>query len=94
MKKTETDNMTISVETIDYGYFEKLLKVLSSPYVVPEEHSEYLISPKPDELVLGTFCGTFEFYPETEFGATGGLAAGYGLIVKWSSLPTWAIGYS
>ncbi|MED5434470.1 MAG: hypothetical protein VX545_00695 [SAR324 cluster bacterium] len=23
-----------------------------------------------------------------------GLAAGYGLIVEWSSLPTWAIGYS
>ena len=73
VKKTETDNMAISVETIDYGYFEKLLKVLSSPYVVPEEHSEYLFRPKPDEHVLETFCGTFEFYPETEFGATGGL---------------------
>jgi hypothetical protein len=73
VKKTETDNMAISVETIDYGYFEKLLKVLSSPYVVPEEHSEYLLRPKPDESVLETFCGTFEFYPETEFGATGGL---------------------
>jgi len=40
VKKTETDNMTISVETIDYGYFEKLLKVLSSSYVVPEEYPE------------------------------------------------------
>jgi|TARA_B100001996_G_scaffold66667_1_gene48390 uncharacterized protein YdiU (UPF0061 family) len=40
VKKTETDNMTISVETIDYGYFEKLLKVLLSSYVVPEEYPE------------------------------------------------------
>ncbi len=86
--------MTIKVETIDYGYFEKLLKVLLSSYVVPEEYPEQLLPSKPDEHVLETFCGTFEFYPETEFGATWGLPVGYGLIVKWTSQPTWAIGYS
>ena len=42
----------------DYGPFEKLLEVLSSPYVVPEVHSEYLLPPKPEEHVLQTFCGT------------------------------------
>ena len=84
--------MVISVETIDYGHFEKLLKVLSSPYVVLEGHSGYLLPPKQDEHVLETFSGTFEFYPETEFGATGGLWSNcevefstnmdYGLILK------------
>ncbi|MEC9011600.1 MAG: hypothetical protein VYA87_04065 [SAR324 cluster bacterium] len=82
--------MEISVETIDYGSFEKLLKVLSSPYVVPEEHSEYLISRKPDELVPETFVELLSFTQKR----SSGLAAGYGLIVEWSSLPTWAIGYS
>jgi len=42
----------------DYAPFEKLLEVLSSPYAVAEEYSEYLLPPKPDEHVLQTFCGT------------------------------------
>jgi uncharacterized protein YdiU (UPF0061 family) len=42
----------------DFAPFEKLLEVLSSPYAVAEEHSEYLLPPKPGEHVLQTFCGT------------------------------------
>ena len=42
----------------DYRPFERLLEVLSSPYVKTESHSEYLIPPKPEEHVLQTFCGT------------------------------------
>ena len=42
----------------DYRHFERLLEVLSSPYVVPEGYSEYQLPPKPEERVLKTFCGT------------------------------------
>ena len=47
-----------AVEQNDYGLFEKLLKVLGSPYVVSEEHQEYRRPPEPGEHVLETFCGT------------------------------------
>ena len=47
-----------AVEQVDYGPFEKLLQVLSSPYVEPDEHKEYMLPPKPEEHVLQTFCGT------------------------------------
>jgi uncharacterized protein YdiU (UPF0061 family) len=46
-----------AVEEGDYGPFEKLLDVLSSPYVEPG-HTEYMLPPKPEEHVLETFCGT------------------------------------
>ena len=42
----------------DYGPFEKLLEVLSSPYEELERLREYMLSPKPEEHVLKTFCGT------------------------------------
>ena len=47
-----------AVEQEDYGPFEKLLEVLSSPYEEPEGHTEYMLPPKPEEHVLQTFCGT------------------------------------
>ncbi len=47
-----------AVEEGDYGPFEKLLEVLSSPYVEPVGHTEYMLPPKPEEHVLQTFCGT------------------------------------
>ena len=42
----------------DYGPFEKLLEVLSSPYGELAGLREYLLPPKPEEHVLKTFCGT------------------------------------
>ena len=58
-EKNETDNLVIPVETIDYGYFKTLLKVLSSPYVVMEGYSGYPVLTKQDEHVLETFSETF-----------------------------------
>ena len=42
----------------DYGPFEKLLEVLSSPYEELEGLREYMLHPKPEEHVLQTFGGT------------------------------------
>ena len=42
----------------DYGPFEKLLEVLSSPSEELEGLREYMLPPKPEEHVLQTFCGT------------------------------------
>ena len=42
----------------DFGPFEKLLDVLSSPFVEQECYAEYMLPPKPEEHVLETFCGT------------------------------------
>ena len=42
----------------DYGPFEKLLEVLSSPYEELKGLREYMLPPKPEEHVLNTFCGT------------------------------------
>jgi uncharacterized protein YdiU (UPF0061 family) len=50
--------LAAAVEEGDYGPFEKLLEVLSSPYVEPVGHTEYTLPPKPEEHVLQTFCGT------------------------------------
>jgi len=47
-----------AVDQEDYGPFEKLLEVLSSPYKELEGFREYMLSPKPEEHVLQTFCGT------------------------------------
>ena len=40
----------------DYGPFEKLLEVLSSPYEELEGLRKYMLPPKPEEHVLQTFC--------------------------------------
>ncbi|MEJ0027076.1 MAG: YdiU family protein [Rhizomicrobium sp.] len=42
----------------DYAPFEELLTVLSKPYDDQPEFAAYRAAPKPDELVLQTFCGT------------------------------------
>jgi len=47
-----------AIEQEDYNSFEKLLAVLSSPYVEKEEHKEYMLPPKSEEQVIQTFCGT------------------------------------
>ena len=47
-----------AVDQEDYGPFEKLLEVLSSPYEDLEGLREYMLPPKPEELVLQTFYGT------------------------------------
>ena len=47
-----------AVDQEDYGPFEKLLEVLSSPYEELEGLRKYMLPPKPEEHVLQTFCGT------------------------------------
>ena len=48
-----------AVDQEDYGPFEKLLEVLSSPYDEELEGlREYMPPPKPEEHDLQTFCGT------------------------------------
>ena len=47
-----------AVDDGDFGPFETFLELLSSPYVEPKSHTEYLAPPKPEENVLHTFCGT------------------------------------
>ena len=50
--------LNAAVENSDYGPFEKLVEVLSSPYEELEGKSEFMQPPKPGEHVLETFCGT------------------------------------
>ena len=50
--------LNAAVENSDYGPFEKLVDVLSSPYEEIKENDEFMIPPKPGEHVLQTFCGT------------------------------------
>ena len=47
-----------AVDQEDYGPFEKLLEILSSPYKELEGLREYILPPKPEVLVLHTFFGT------------------------------------
>ena len=47
-----------AVDQEDYGPFEKLLEVLSSPYEELEGLREYMLPPKPEVHVLHTFFGT------------------------------------
>ena len=42
----------------DFAPLERLLTVLSSPYSANSEFADYANPPKPDEVVLQTFCGT------------------------------------
>ena len=47
-----------AVDQEDYGPFEKLFEVLSSPYEELEGLREYMLPPKPEEHALQTFCRT------------------------------------
>ncbi|HEY0106735.1 MAG TPA: YdiU family protein, partial [Rhizomicrobium sp.] len=42
----------------DYGPFDTLMAVLSRPYDDQPGHAAYADPPRPDEVVLQTFCGT------------------------------------
>ena len=42
----------------DFSFVDKLIKVLENPYEEKEGFEEYLMPPKPEEIVLETFCGT------------------------------------
>ena len=50
--------LNAAVEHLDYGPFEKLVEVLSSPYEELEVQNEFMLPPKPEEHVIHTFCGT------------------------------------
>ena len=45
-------------ERDDYAPFDELMTVLSKPYADQPDHAAYAAAPKPDEVVLQTFCGT------------------------------------
>ncbi|MGK0270621.1 MAG: hypothetical protein ACI88H_001268 [Cocleimonas sp.] len=42
----------------DFTKFDELHKVLQSPFELQDGMDEYLLPPKPEEVVLATFCGT------------------------------------
>jgi len=50
--------LNAAIENLDYGPFEKLVDVLSSPYEEIKEKDEFMLPPKPGEHVSQTFCGT------------------------------------
>ena len=47
-----------AVEQGDYGPFEKMLAVLSSPFREQDGAERYGEAPGPSEVVYRTFCGT------------------------------------
>ena len=50
--------LNAAVENLDFGPFERLVDVLSSPYEEMKEKDEFMLPPKQGEHVLQTFCGT------------------------------------
>jgi uncharacterized protein YdiU (UPF0061 family) len=42
----------------DFGPFERLIEVLSSPFEAKPENEHYRRPPRPDQVVHQTFCGT------------------------------------
>jgi uncharacterized protein YdiU (UPF0061 family) len=42
----------------DFSKFEELHAVLQNPFVLQEGMDDYFLPPKPEEVVLQTFCGT------------------------------------
>ena len=50
--------LNAAVENLDFGPFERLVDVLSSPYEEMKEKDEFMMPPKQGEHVLQTFCGT------------------------------------
>ena len=50
--------LNAAVENLDFGPFERLVDVLSSPYEEIKGKDEFMLPPRPGEHVLQTFCGT------------------------------------
>ncbi|HEX4377391.1 MAG TPA: YdiU family protein [Steroidobacteraceae bacterium] len=50
--------ITAAVERDDLSMFAEMLGVLSRPYDDQAAHESYTLTPRPDERVLRTFCGT------------------------------------
>ena len=42
----------------DFSKFDELHEVLQNPYHLQENRDEYLLPPKPEEVIHQTFCGT------------------------------------
>ncbi|MBL4712357.1 MAG: YdiU family protein [Gammaproteobacteria bacterium] len=42
----------------DFSVFHELHDVLQNPYVIQEGKDKFMLPPKPDEVVVETFCGT------------------------------------
>ena len=42
----------------DFSYFDKLITVLSSPYQELPGLEKFAAAPRPEEVVLATYCGT------------------------------------
>ncbi len=47
-----------ATENEDFAPFDKLMAVLASPYKDNPEFARYRIPPRPEQVVLQTFCGT------------------------------------
>jgi len=52
------DLIAAAVTRRDFEPFERMLTVLSRPYADQPGAERYAAPPKPDEVVLHTFCGT------------------------------------
>ena len=47
-----------ATEAEDFAPFDKLMTVLASPYEEKLEYACYNMPPRPEQVVLQTFCGT------------------------------------
>jgi uncharacterized protein YdiU (UPF0061 family) len=50
--------ISAAVRDGDFGPFENLLMVLSTPYEDTPNFTRYTLPPRPDQIVTQTFCGT------------------------------------
>lgn len=50
--------LELAVEKGDYTKFNRLLKVLSTPYNYNEVYEEYMLGPEPSKTPYKTYCGT------------------------------------
>jgi uncharacterized protein YdiU (UPF0061 family) len=47
-----------ATENNDFQPFQQLVDVLANPYRYSAEFSRYAMSPRPEQIVAKTFCGT------------------------------------
>ena len=47
-----------AIDDADFSNFEKLISVLSSPYEEHPDCAKFAASPRPEQIVRATFCGT------------------------------------
>ena len=51
--------ITLATKDNDFTEMKKLLSILTKPYSNQSSNKDYMRSPKPEEKVSQTFCGTW-----------------------------------